>query len=222
MVGGAIAPTAVLAPGVPAAAVTVSAGPRIALADGPAPATAAGSNDYFNSDSCTSSTFCMAVGAYSLGGHMRGLSEMLSGGSWIVEPVPSPARGVNIFANEISCASPASCLFVGDHWAGRIGPAANLAETWNGSSWRIVTATGPARSAVSGLDDVACPTTKFCLALGFAGPARRSQDTAYTWTNGTTWRPTSVPKPSGAPHSELGGLRWFEPRTRVAERHTHT
>src|SRR5260370_34138403 len=93
MIGGSIVATALLALAVPAAAVTVSAGPRLALADGAATSTAAGSNDYFNSDSCTSSTFCMAVGAYSLGGHMRGLSEMLSGGSWIVEPVPSPARG---------------------------------------------------------------------------------------------------------------------------------
>ncbi|HEY2638792.1 MAG TPA: hypothetical protein VGI66_02755 [Streptosporangiaceae bacterium] len=210
MIGGSIVATAVLAPAVPAAAVTVSAGLPIARADEAVSPTAGGSNDYFNSDSCTSGAFCMAVGAYNLGGHAHGLSEMLRGEKWVPEPVPSPARGVNVFANEISCASPASCLFVGDHWAGRKGPAANLAETWNGSSWRIVTATGPAGSAISGLDDVACPTTRFCLAVGFAGPSRRSQNTAYTWTNGKTWRRISVPRPTGARNSELGGLACFD------------
>jgi len=78
-----------------------------------------GNNDYFNSNSCTSSTFCMAVGAYNLAGHTPGLSEVLSAGNWVAEPVPSPSQGVNIFANEVSCASPASCLFVGQHWGGR-------------------------------------------------------------------------------------------------------
>jgi hypothetical protein len=134
-----------------------SAGPGVVRAAAAASPTVAGSNDYLNSNSCTSATFCMAVGAYNLGGHTPGLSEMLSGGSWVAEPVPSPSNGVNIFANEVSCASPVRCLFVGQRRAGRRGPGANLAEAWNGSSWQIVTATGPAGAAVSGLDDVACP-----------------------------------------------------------------
>jgi hypothetical protein len=97
-------------------------------------------------------------------------------------------------------------LFVGDHWAGTKGPAANLAEYWNGTSWRIVTAPAPVTSTFNTLDDVACPTTKFCLVTGEAGPSRRYQDTAWTWTNGTTWRRISVPRPRGARNSELGGL----------------
>jgi hypothetical protein len=172
-------------------------------------ATASGSSDYFNSDSCTSSTFCMAVGGYTPSTHTHGLSEMLSGGNWVAEPVPSPAHGSNIFANEVSCASPASCLFVGDHWAGKHGADANLAEAWNGSSWRIVASTGPAKQAFSSLYDVACPTTRFCLAIGAAGTGSRYQDTAYTWRDGTAWRRITVPKPSRARNSELGGLACF-------------
>ena len=133
----------------PATAATASTGPQTALAGQLSAPTAGGSNDYFNSDSCMSSAFCMAVGGYSQSGHLPGLSEKFSGGSWVAEPVPSPAQGVNVFANEVSCASPASCLFVGDHWAGKRGPAANLAEAWNGSSWRIVATTGPARTSYS-------------------------------------------------------------------------
>ena len=134
--------------------------------------TAGGSNDYFNGDSCTSSAFCMAVGGYSQSGHLPALSEMFSGGNWVAEPVPSPSPGGNVFANEVSCASPTSCLFVGDHWAGKRGLVANLAEAWNGSSWRIVADTGPAGTSYSYLDDVACPTARFCLVIGAAGASR--------------------------------------------------
>lgn len=200
----------------PATAATASAGPLMARAGAAISPMAGGSNDFFNGDSCTGRTFCMAVGGYTLNGHNPGLSQMLTGGLWVTESVPSPSQGVNIFANEVSCASPASCLFVGDHFAGQRGPTSNLAEAWNGSSWRIVTATGPAGAAFSGLDDVACPTTRFCLAVGFAGRARTFQDTAYTWKKGTTWRRITVPHPHRARNSELGGLACFNARNCMA------
>jgi hypothetical protein len=147
----------------------------------------------------------MAVGAFSPGRRTVGLSEMLSGGNWVAEPVPIPSRAPNVFANEVSCGSPTSCLFVGDHYL-RGHPGSNLAEAWNGSSWRIVTMRNPPFTAFSGLVDVVCPTAGFCLAVGFAGTGRRSHDTAYTWKNGTTWHRPAVPKPRGARNSELSGL----------------
>lgn len=208
--------TALLALALPATAATASTGPLMARPGAAISPLVGGSNDFLNSDSCTSSTFCMAVGGYTLNGHNPGLAEMLSGNQWVAESVPSPSQGVNVFANEVSCASPTSCLFVGDHFAGQRGPAANLAEAWNGSSWQIVTATGPAGAAFSALFDVACPTTKFCLAVGLAGPARAVQDTAYTWTNGTTWRRVTVPHPRRARNSELGGLACFNVRNCMA------
>jgi hypothetical protein len=158
----------------------------------------------------------MAVGAYDLNGHTPPLSEMYSAGNWVSEPVPNPSQGRNTFANEVSCASPASCLFVGEHWANPRGAAANLAEAWNGSSWRIVTAASPAGTASSALDDVACPSTKFCLAIGLAGSVRHFQNTAYTWTNSTTWRRIAVPNPSRARNSELAGLACFDSRNCMA------
>ena len=158
----------------------------------------------------------MAVGDYSLNGLTVGLSERLGATGWVPEPVPSPAHGANIFANEVSCASPSSCLFVGDHWAGKSGPSANLAEFWNGTSWRIVTAPAPVKSTFNGIDDVACPTTKFCLAVGQSGGTHTFQDRAYTWTDGKTWRRIAVPKPSGARNSELGALSCSDARACMA------
>jgi hypothetical protein len=166
-----------------------------------------GSDHYLDGDSCPVATFCMAVGGYELGSNAPGLSEVLSAGTWTVRGVPSPSHGVNVFANEVSCSSAKSCLFVGSHWAGANGANANLAEAWNGSSWRIVTAARPAGASFSNLDDVACPTSKFCLVVGDAGTsASQYHDLAYTWTNGTSWRQISVPNPANARNSELGGL----------------
>lgn len=201
--------TVLLALALPATAATASPGPQLARAGAPgasASPAAGGSNDFLNGDSCTSSTFCMAVGSFTLNGHTPGLSEMLSGTKWVAKSVPSPSHGVNVFANEVSCASSTSCLFVGDHFAGPHSQDANLAEAWDGTSWRIVADTGPAGQAFSVLTDVACPTAKFCLVTGQAGNNRRNQDTAYTWTNGTTWKRITVPSPRRALRSDLGGL----------------
>lgn len=201
-----IAGSVALAP--PATAVTAGVFPRLARPGAVTPS-AGGSNDYLNGDSCPSSTFCMAVGAFNLNGHSPGLSEMLSGGNWLAVAVPSPARGVNIFANEVSCASPVRCLFVGEHWAGKHGPAMNLAEAWNGSSWRTVTTTGPVGAAISGLDDVACPNISFCMAVGFAGSASHYQDAAYRWNSVAGWRRITIPRPGHARNSVLNGLACF-------------
>jgi hypothetical protein len=165
-----------------------------------------GSNHYLNSNSCPDATFCMTVGNYNLGGHIPAMSAMLSAGNWVAEPVPSPSLGLNTFANQVSCSSSTSCLFVGDHWAGRTGPYANLAESWNGSSWSIVTAVGPPGASISAVQDVACPTSAFCLVVGLAGSSHHYQNTAYTWTNGTTWQRIAVPHPRRARNSELAGV----------------
>jgi hypothetical protein len=176
-------------------------------AESPAAPSITGTNHAFNSDSCPTAAFCMAVGDYNLGGSVPGLSEVLKAGTWTVKPVPSPSLGSNVFANEVSCSSATNCLFVGDHWAGSNGPGANLAEAWNGSAWRIVTTVRAAGTSFSGLNDVACPTSKFCLVIGDGGTSSSQyHDLAYTWTGGTTWRQIPVPPPNGSRASELAGL----------------
>jgi len=192
----------------PAIAADASARPATVQAGAVASPSVGSSNDYFNSDSCPSITFCIAVGAFTPSRRAVGLSEVLSGGKWVAESVPIPSRAPNVFANEVSCGSATSCLFVGQHYL-RGHPASNLAEAWNGLSWRIVTMRNPPFTTFSGLQDVACPTAGFCLAVGLAGTGRRYQDTAYTWKNGKTWKRLAVPRPRGARKSELGGLACF-------------
>lgn len=214
IVGSAVV-SALIALAFPATAAFAYEGPGMARIGQVASPMAAGSNDFLNSDSCTSSTFCMAVGDFNLNGHTPAMSETLHGSKWVAESVPSPSHGSDIFANEVSCASPTSCLFVGDHRAGR-GAAADLAEAWNGTSWQIVSDTGPTGSAFSGLNNVACPTTSFCLTVGLAGRGKTNQDTSFTWTNGSTWKKIAVPHPHGARTSELGGMACFNAQNCMA------
>ncbi|HYK30792.1 MAG TPA: hypothetical protein VEV63_02485 [Streptosporangiaceae bacterium] len=209
VIAGSAAITALFPAALPATAATASAGPPVTRAGQPASPTAAGNNDFFNSDSCTSLTFCMAVGDFNSRRHTPALSELLKAGHWVARPVPSPSHGRDVFANEVSCATPASCLFVGDHSASPQGAETNLAEAWNGSSWRIVTAANPPGFTFSLLTDVACPTVSFCLAVGQAGSGRNGRDTAYTWKNGRTWRRIAVPEPRHSRSSALSGLACF-------------
>ena len=166
---------------------------------------ASGSNDFLNSDSCISGRFCMAVGDSTADGHASAMAQRWNGSKWIPESVPSPAHGANVFANGVSCAASTRCMFVGDHRAAK-GAASDLAEAWSGSAWQIVPDTGPAHSGFSGLNDVACPYSSFCLAVGLAGRGKTNQGTAFIWRNRKTWRQVPVPHPSQARTSELGAV----------------
>jgi hypothetical protein len=200
----------------PATAATAGTTPRMAPTGEVTSAATSNPDAYFNSDSCTSGSFCMAVGGYGQGANTPGLSDVYSSGSWTAEPVPRPSHGPNVFANEVACTSATSCLFVGDHWAGKNGLVANLAEAWNGSSWRIIAVASPAGTRYSYLDDVACPTKRFCLAIGAAGTGSNYHNTAYTWENGSTWRRVTVPRPNRSRNSELGALACFNSKNCMA------
>jgi hypothetical protein len=64
--------------------------------------------------SCASATACTAVGYYQASsGAQKILAERWNGAKWAVQSVPDPA-GDNPALDAVSCASPTSCLAVGD------------------------------------------------------------------------------------------------------------
>jgi hypothetical protein len=89
--------------------------------------------------SCTSSTFCVAVGDYeSRTVGMAGLIESWNGRSWSVLPspgVPSDGSGWNELA-DVSCASSTSCLASGTYQTPHGDTP--LQESWAGVSWQVV------------------------------------------------------------------------------------
>lgn len=140
--------------------------------------------------SCTSPTFCEAVGGYfdnTVGDNVT-LAATWDGTSWSLQTTPNPG-GFNFEQfNAVSCASPTFC----DAWASGNGgnPGVTIAEQWNGSSWQMQTV--PSNAMVN---SVSCTSATFCEAVGF-GPA-------YEW-DGSAWTSQTIPAPAGT--GGLGGV----------------
>ena len=153
-------------------------------------AAAAGEESILNSISCTSASFCIAVGSFGGGVVDQGtLAEEWNGSTWSILPTPdlgSPSR-----LSDVSCTASDACTAVGS------GPNSPLAEVWDGSTWSIQSTPDPGASA--GFGGVSCTSAGFCMAVGTS----ESLPMAEEW-NGATWSIETVPVPSGTKLASLG------------------
>jgi hypothetical protein len=138
----------------------------------------------FTGVSCTSASFCVAVGFPfdSAGNPVATLAERWNGKSWAILPTPNPAPGSGF--GGVSCTSASFCVAVGGAPAG----VRTLAERWNGRSWAIQRTPNP--SSGGGLAAVSCTSTVACTAVGDLGAAMR-------W-NGTKWAIQPTPSTGSA------------------------
>jgi hypothetical protein len=144
-------------------------GPPTALASGiwSAPTTI-GSGGSLYSVSCSSATFCAALGSPGSGGND---ATTYNGTSW---SAATKIRGSYYFPDSVSCPSATFCVALE-------GPGA---ETYNGTSWSATT------QVLGFFSSVSCPSATFCLALG--GPSNGHSTDALTY-NGTSWSaPTQI------------------------------
>jgi len=113
------------------------------------------------------------INGYSLMARMRrgalaagaGLAVLVAGAgaagpaqAAVAEAAAKPTAPAQFMA--VSCVRPTWCMAVGNAF-GRYQPAKDLAEIWNGKSWRLV-----ATPAGAGLASVSCASTRYCLAFG--------------------------------------------------------
>jgi hypothetical protein len=160
-----------------------------------------GTNDELDSVSCRSAANCVAVGSQEGTFGALTLVESWNGGRWSV--IPSPNMGGSQAANwftGVSCPSATNCEAVGG-WGLQPGKARNLAESWNGKKWSIVTI--PSRGPLSNLlGGVSCTSASNCVAAGFnrygppSGPGN-GKSLIESW-NGSRWAIT----PSPSPHAD--------------------
>jgi hypothetical protein len=149
--------------------------------------------------SCSSVTFCMAVGSSDVPGESEPLAEVWHGsGGWSLLQMPTPS-GQGLLTG-VSCTSPSACVAVGSYLgAGDLRLA--LAEEWNGTAWAIHNAApGPTTSELSG---VSCTSASACIAVGdyqFRTGSIRPLSEAW---NGTAWS-IKQPLPSTAPLPRAG------------------
>jgi hypothetical protein len=145
----------------------------------PSPATPPTANNYLIGVSCTSSTFCAAVGTQ---------NEMWNGSAW--SAVPGTPAGIQ--NSGVSCSSPSACMAVGNGGS----------ESWNGSTWSDV-AIGVAGNS-STLNAVSCSGPSACTGVGSFAPniscgpfppcGQPYQLTLIESWNGSVW--SIVPSPN--------------------------
>jgi hypothetical protein len=145
------------------------------------PAPAGSTSLAFFAVSCTSATFCEAVGLSSSGSGDAPLAEVWDGTSWQVQSVPGPAGQSIENLHGVSCTSATFCEAVG---------SPSFADTWNGTSWAQ-------QSLPASVSSVSCVSASFCAAAGSAGTSGSA-----TW-DGTSWTAQPVPAPSGASGATL-------------------
>src|SRR5947209_6843814 len=103
--------------------------------------------------SCTSPSFCVAVGnAYTNPGFQT-IVEKWDGSSWSTMTTPSSSSQDELFG--VSCTSESFCIAVGHHGGDE------LAEKWDGSSWSTLAPTDS--TAPVGLRSVSCTSASFCI-----------------------------------------------------------
>jgi len=171
----------------------------------PSPNVSGSIYDYLQAVSCTSTTFCMAVGYEVPGGKIVTLVETFDGGSWSIVPSPNEPGAAHDYLHGVSCQSAGECTLVGAYINTRLDLDGTLVETWNGGFLSI--RPSPNGSAyLNDLAEVSCSSRSFCAAVGnqTAGHDEFEKTLAET-TKTADW---SV-EPSGDPSTfanELDGV----------------
>lgn len=143
--------------------------------------------------SCTSETFCVAVGETS--DHFQNsqtLVETWDGTDWVVTPSPNP--GSPTFVLGVSCTSATFCMAVGE---AQVGGFATFVERWDGTDWTVVSSPSPGINNV--LNAVSCVSPTFCVAVGqyeIANSPPEPQQTLVEIWDGTGWSISSSPNPT--------------------------
>ncbi len=172
----------------------------------PSPAGAAVFSN-FHAASCTSPRSCTATGDYTnSAGTTVTLAEYRTGAHWRIQATPDPAGAISSSLSAVSCTSPRSCTATGDYTT-RPGGSLTLAESWNGTRWRIQATPNPAGAIFSSLSAVSCTSPRSGTATGDYTKTRGGfgLPLAERW-NGTSWRIQESPLPAGAASGALSGV----------------
>jgi hypothetical protein len=126
------------------------------------PAPVGATYPYVTALSCTSNSFCIAVGSDVGAGPF---AERWDGSAWSIMPLPQVA-GPTTDLSSVSCTSPSACIAVGNRSTFPFhGSSQTLAEQWDGTSWSVQrTPNAPGKSNV--LAGVSCTSRRACTAVG--------------------------------------------------------
>ena len=160
-------------------------------------------DNYLNDVSCSSTTACVAVGHHFNGTNDQTLVEIWNGTNWAQSASPSSSPTEDNYLYGLACTSSTDCVAVGDYSNG--SNLRTLVETWNGSTWSIVSSPNTSPTQDSSLADVSCASTTDCLSVGSFSLGIPTQSLVETW-NGSAWSIAPSPNVSIPTHNALYGI----------------
>jgi hypothetical protein len=165
-----------------------------------------------NAVACATAGSCEAVGSFRPSPLLpeQAFAVSWNGSSWQNQPTPGLGGMIHSNLAGIACAAAGSCLAVGVDDKGPHATPRPLAEAWNGTAWRLLSA--PAPGSISELSAISCPRPASCIAVGsylhspsfgvLASPAR---PLAVSW-NGKAWTTLRPLMPAGHFNGHLGAV----------------
>lgn len=155
---------------------------------------AGGGNALLSSVSCVTATFCIAVGETVQPTTVAGvrteithpLIEKWNGGGWAIIPAsPLTTRGQ---LSSVSCASQDFCIALG---TAKLNGSNTfpVAERWNGTSVRLMTALGLAPNQ----KNISCASVSWCMTAGTSAHGAHKA-VSQRW-NGHTWKTFALGQP---------------------------
>jgi hypothetical protein len=152
--------------------------------------------------SCTSASYCRAVGSFTnSAGFERPLVERWNGHWWSVERVARPSGADSGQLAALSCRLRAACVTVGS--SSSQGGMPRLMAQRRGSSWSLQTIPDVTASAPGVLNRISCPSPTECMAVGYyTTDANLQVSWAQRW-NGSGWVMEETPNPAGVTLSSL-------------------
>lgn len=156
---------------------------------------------------CTSSTFCLAVGASDAeAGSAQAQARSWNGSKWSAVETPAPEGAIQSDLAALTCTSATHCVAVGDYADSEEETTLALAMGWDGTEWDTAELPRPAGALSTTLAELTCPLSTSCIAVGsYLDSAEVRKPLAISW-NGLEWTLLSVPVPSGAGLSDLEGI----------------
>jgi hypothetical protein len=156
--------------------------------------------------SCSAPDACTAVGTDSTNNGQATLAEAWNGKTWRIQSTPDPPGTFADVLTGVSCVAATACSAVGND-VDLSGTQVPLAESWDGTAWKIHHTPVPAGSLAAAMFGVWCTTANACTGVGgHVDPAQIGKTLIETW-NGTAWRIQASPNPAGAPFATLYSVR---------------
>ncbi len=132
--------------------------------------------------SCVSATDCTAVGHSG----QWAIAQHWDGSGWTEQQaVAKPTGAAKTVLTGVSCTSSSACTAVG-YYVDSSAKRVTLAESWNGSEWKVVGSENPAGSVIQ-LEDVSCAGPSECVAVGSYFVSEDERTLIERW-RGSDWK----------------------------------